>query len=54
MTRETQDPWVYRADWASCASKGRSTGMMTSAGPRTSLLNRIGYMGRSNPDLAKR
>ena len=49
-----QDPWIYRADWAYCASKGRSSGLMSSAGPRTSLLNRIGYMGRANPDLAKR
>jgi len=49
-----QDPWIYRADWAYCALKRKGGAMFSSSGPRTSLLNRIGYMGRKNPDLASR
>ena len=51
----TQDPWIYRADWAYCNAKqaGKRRSFST-RGPRTSLLNRIGYMGRRNPDLEKR
>lgn len=48
-----EDPWVYRADWAFCgaqAEPGRAS--FSARGPRTSCLNRIGYMGRRNPDLA--
>ncbi len=48
----SQDPWIYRADWAFCNSKqSGSRRSFSSAGARTSLLNRIGYMGRRNPDL---
>lgn len=49
----TQDPWIYRADWAHTQSKepgGR--GAFSTADKRHSLLNRIGYMGRRNPDLS--
>ncbi len=48
-----QDPWIYRADWAYTQSKkgGSGRGGFSSAGPRDSLLNRIGYMGNPNPDL---
>jgi tetratricopeptide (TPR) repeat protein len=48
-----QDPWVYRADWAYCNAKekGGTRLFSSSAGKRTSCLNRIGYMGRRNPDL---
>lgn len=48
----SQDPWIYRADWAFCNAqqKGRRQ-RFSSRGPRASLLNRIGYMGRRNPDL---
>jgi len=50
-----QDNWVYRADWAFCGTKeGKTRTGFSSMGPRTSCLNRIGYMGRKNPDLAKR
>jgi len=55
ITGCSQDPWIYRCDWAYCNAKangGRK--MFSSSGPRTSLLNRIGYMGRKNPDLAPR
>ena len=51
----SQDPWIYRADWAYCNAKssgGRRS--FSSAGARTSCLNRIGYMGRRNPDLKPR
>lgn len=49
-----QDPWIYRADWAYSGAKqtGRRKSF-SSRGKRTSLLNRIGYMGRRNPDLAR-
>ncbi len=47
----SQDPWIYRADWAYTGLKQGRSRTMSSAGKRTSLLNRIGYMGRSNPDL---
>ena len=48
-----QDPWVYRADWAYSQIKGGPrTGFSTRA-KRSSLLNRIGYMGRGNPDLKR-
>ncbi len=47
-----QDPWVYRADWAyTQTKKGGGRGGFSSAGPRDSLLNRIGYMRNKNPDL---
>ena len=49
-----QDPWIYRSDWAYCDAKagdGRRR-MFSTSGPKTSLLNRHGYMGRGgNPDL---
>lgn len=53
VTGCSQDPWIYRADWAFCQAKqrGERRGFST-MGARTSLLNRIGYMGRRNPDLA--
>jgi len=50
----SQDPWIYRADWAyTNAKEGEGRRAFSSAGPRTSLLNRIGYMGRRNPDLER-
>ena len=55
ITGCSQDPWVYRCDWAYCNAKAKGgRRMFSTAGPRTSLLNRIGYMGRKNPDLAPR
>jgi len=51
----SEDPWIYRADWAYCNAKssGRRRSF-SSSGSRTSGLNRIGYMGRRNPDLKPR
>ena len=52
VTGCSQDPWIYRADWAYCNLKREGgRGFFSSGGPRTSKLNRIGYMGRRNPDL---
>jgi len=49
----SQDPWIYRADWAYTQSKeSGSSRAFSSAGKRNSLLNRIGYMGRRNADLS--
>ena len=54
IASRAQDRWIYRADWALCASKqrqGRGSVMMTSDRKSESALGRIGYMGRRNPDL---
>ncbi len=49
----SQDPWIYRADWAYTQSKQKGNPRaFSSSGKRSSLLNRIGYMGRGNPDLS--
>ena len=49
----SQDPWIYRADWAFTQSKEkRTSGGFSSGQKKTSLLKRIGYMGRRNPDLS--
>lgn len=50
----TQDPWVYRADWAhdGAQSNGKRQKVFTTGAGSSSLLGRIGYMGRPNPDLA--
>lgn len=55
---KAQDRFIYRADWAYTqslqakdAGKRAGSGFST-AGPRQSLLDRIGYMGREHPDLA--
>ncbi len=52
----SQDPWIYRSDWAysQAASGGQKTRSFSTAGGSPSLLGRIGYMGRQNPDLAPR
>ena len=49
----SQDPWVYRADWAYTQGKDANSGRtsFSTGGKRTSPLGRIGYMGRRNPDL---
>ncbi len=49
----SQDPWIYRADWAYCDVKDGSKGSYSSADPGSSCLGRIGYMGRRNPDLKR-
>ena len=53
----SQDPWIYRADWAyTNVKEGKRGGrrVFTTRGPKTSLLKRHGYMGRRNPDLEPR
>lgn len=52
----SQDPFVYRADWAYANSKREGRSGMTTfrSGQKGSPLGRIGYMGRDNPDLQKR
>jgi len=47
-----QDPWVYRADWAYSGATQKGGRTVFRSGERGSLLGRIGYMGRTNPDLA--
>lgn len=50
-----QDAWVYRADWAwTEVSDGMGAGLVSRARPSSSLLGRIGYLGRGNPDLLAR
>lgn len=47
ITGCSQDRWIYRADWAYTTIKqGGGRGFFSTAGPRHSLLNRIGYMGQ--------
>ncbi len=49
-----QDAWIYRADWAyTNVKEGKRKGrrVFSTRGPKTSLLNRHGYVGRRNPDL---
>lgn len=51
-----EDPWIYRADWAYCNAgqkRGGRRGRVVFSSNRKgdSLLGRIGYMGRRNPDL---
>lgn len=50
----SEDPWVYRADWA-CDNAGREGGkkgrVVFASGGKKTPLGRIGYMGRRNPDL---
>lgn len=51
----SQDPWIYRADWAYTTLKqDGARGFFSRSGPKNSLLGRIGYMGRANPDLKTR
>lgn len=49
------DRWAYRADWAFFEASQADDGFVTlsSSGSKT-LLGRIGYAGRQNPDLARR
>ena len=54
ITNCGQDPWVYRADWAYSKIKDGPRRSFSTRGERSSLLNRIGYMGRGNPDLKPR
>jgi tetratricopeptide (TPR) repeat protein len=52
----SQDPWIYRADWAYCGTDPNTSGarvFSTNSGARTSLLQRVGYLGRKNPDLER-
>lgn len=50
----SQDPWIYRADWAYSNVLAEQSGqprVFSTRGKKNSLLGRIGYMGRTNPDL---
>jgi tetratricopeptide (TPR) repeat protein len=47
----SQDPWIYRADWAYTQAKQGPKSSFGTGGAKVSLLGRIGYMGRGNPDL---
>lgn len=49
----TQDPWVYRADWAytNVMEGDQKRTVLSPNDKRVSLLNRIGYAGPKNPDL---
>lgn len=50
-----EDAWVYRSDWAYTELQGGSGVLQFAApGASKSLLGRIGYMGRANPDLRPR
>ena len=50
-----QDAWVYRSDWAFTELQGGADRLQLAApGASKSLLGRIGYMGRANPDLVPR
>ena len=49
----SQDPWIYRADWAYTEVKDGNRKAFSAQGPKTSVLDRIGYMGRQNPDLQR-
>ena len=54
-SRKAEGRWIYRADWAFCASKQGKRRFFSSRGPTDSLLERIGYMSfRGNPDLKPR
>lgn len=47
-----QDPWIYRADWAYTGLVQKAQRVFSAGNRGASLLNRIGYMGRQNPDLS--
>jgi hypothetical protein len=49
----SQDPWIYRADWAYTSVKQGARLEFAQNAPRCSPLGRIGYMGRSPPDLER-
>ncbi len=50
----SQDPFVYRADWAYCDVRDGGKNQYSSDAKGSSCLGRIGYMGARNPDLRKR
>ena len=52
ITACSEDPWVYRADWAHSGVTQGNRGAFSTGGPGTAL-GRIGYMGRRNPDLER-
>jgi len=53
LSQKEHDNWVYRTDWAYSQTIQKEKKLMSTTGKRVSLLGRIGYMGRSNPDLVK-
>lgn len=51
VTSCSQDRWIYRADWAYTQTRDGDRRSFSTIDPRNSLLGRIGYMQRRNPDL---
>jgi tetratricopeptide (TPR) repeat protein len=51
VTSCSQDRWIYRADWAYTQTLDGERRTFTTNDPKRSLLGRIGYMQRHNPDL---
>jgi tetratricopeptide (TPR) repeat protein len=51
ITGCSQDRWVYRADWAYTQTLDGDRRSFSTSDAKSSLLGRIGYMGRRNPDL---
>ena len=48
----SQDPWIYRADWAYTSILDGKKKTFSTLDKGSSLLNRIGYAGTENPDLS--
>ena len=48
----SEDPWIYRSDWAYYNCKAPKKKRFVAGGGKNSLLGRHGYMGNRNPDLA--
>jgi hypothetical protein len=51
VTSCSQDRWIYRADWAYTQTLDGERRSFSTADAKSSLLGRIGYMQRRNPDL---
>lgn len=47
----SQNPWIYRADWAYTNVTDPPRTTFSTADKSTSVLNRVGYLGAPNPDL---
>lgn len=53
VTTAPQDRWVYRADWAYSVARQQQLQRAFATGGKSTLLGRIGYMGRRHPDLER-
>ena len=47
----SENPWIYRADWAYSSLAAPPSRLMSTADARVSPLARVGYLGPRNPDL---